>query len=92
MNVLLINAVCGTGSTGKICGKLAQEFEQDGHAVKIAYGNSTPYPSGEIVEPQRVLQKHTVACDKFKGHWFGHWYSNYNTIREKIDFGFLDYL
>jgi len=38
MNVLLINAVCGTGSTGKICTQIAQAYEQDGHTVKIAYG------------------------------------------------------
>lgn len=38
MKVLLINAVCGTGSTGKICAQLAEEFRREGHAVKIAYG------------------------------------------------------
>ena len=38
MNVLLINAVCGTGSTGKICTQIAQEYEREGHRVKIAYG------------------------------------------------------
>lgn len=38
MRVLFINAVCGTGSTGKICGALAQEYEQQGHIAKIAYG------------------------------------------------------
>lgn len=38
MRVLLINAVCGTGSTGKICAALAQEYEAQGHTVKIAYG------------------------------------------------------
>ena len=38
MKVLLINAVCGTGSTGKICAAIAQDYERDGHEVKIAYG------------------------------------------------------
>ena len=38
MRILLINAVCGTGSTGKICGAIAQEYEQQGHTAKIAYG------------------------------------------------------
>lgn len=38
MKVLLINAVCGTGSTGKICAQLAQAFEKEGHTAKIAYG------------------------------------------------------
>lgn len=38
MKVLLINSVCGVGSTGRICADLAAKFEQDGHTVKIAYG------------------------------------------------------
>ena len=38
MRVLLINAVCGTGSTGKICAAIAQQYEQEGHEAKIAYG------------------------------------------------------
>lgn len=38
MNVLIINSVCGIGSTGKICFQAAQEFEAQGHTVKIAYG------------------------------------------------------
>ena len=38
MKVLLINGVCGTGSTGKICAQLAEDFEKEGHTVKIAYG------------------------------------------------------
>ena len=38
MRVLFINAVCGTGSTGRICTDLARTYEQEGHEVKIAYG------------------------------------------------------
>ena len=38
MKILLINAVCGTGSTGKICASIAQQYENEGHEVKIAYG------------------------------------------------------
>lgn len=38
MRILLINSVCGIGSTGRICTDLAQQFEKDGHEVKIAYG------------------------------------------------------
>ena len=38
MRVLFINAVCGTGSTGKITGELAESYEREGHEVKIAYG------------------------------------------------------
>lgn len=38
MRVLFINAVCGTGSTGKICVDLAKKYKSKGHEVKIAYG------------------------------------------------------
>lgn len=38
MKILLINTVCGIGSTGRICTDLAQVLEQQGHQVKIAYG------------------------------------------------------
>lgn len=44
MKVLLINAVCGTGSTGRICAELAQQYERDGHTVKIAYGRDGYVP------------------------------------------------
>ena len=41
MRVLIINSVCGTGSTGKICADLADEFKRDGHVVRIAYGRGS---------------------------------------------------
>ena len=44
MRVLFINAVCGTGSTGKITAELAEEYDREGHEVKIAYGRSSYVP------------------------------------------------
>ena len=44
MKVLMINSVCGIGSTGRICTDLAQEFERDGHEVRIAYGRDENVP------------------------------------------------
>ena len=44
MKVLLINSVCGIGSTGRICTDLAKKLEADGHEVKIAYGRSDVVP------------------------------------------------
>lgn len=44
MRVLFINAVCGTGSTGKICVELAEQYEKNGHEVKIAYGRQGYVP------------------------------------------------
>lgn len=38
MKVLMINSVCGFGSTGRICTDLASVLMQNGHEVKIAYG------------------------------------------------------
>ena len=44
MKVLMINSVCGTGSTGRLCAELAQEYERGGHVVKIAYGRDGYVP------------------------------------------------
>ncbi len=38
MKILMINSVCGIGSTGRICTDLADALLQNGHEVKIAYG------------------------------------------------------
>jgi len=44
MKLLLINSVCGIGSTGRICVDLAREYEQNGYEVKIAYGRDGHVP------------------------------------------------
>ena len=41
MKILMINSVCGVGSTGRICTDLALELEKQGHEVKIAYGRGS---------------------------------------------------
>ena len=38
MRVLIINEVCGVGSTGCIVESIANDFINQGHSVKIAYG------------------------------------------------------
>ncbi len=38
--LLLINSVCGIGSTGRICLGIAKQYEADGYDVKIAYGRN----------------------------------------------------
>ena len=38
MRVLIINSVCGTGSTGRICVDIANILTEEGHECKIAYG------------------------------------------------------
>lgn len=44
MKVLLINSVCGVGSTGRIVVNLAKEFLARGDEVKIAYGRRSAVP------------------------------------------------
>lgn len=41
MRALLINAVCGIRSTGRICTDIAEKLEKQGYEVKIAYGRET---------------------------------------------------
>ncbi len=38
MRVLIINSVCGTGSTGRICVDIADMLTEKGYQCKIAYG------------------------------------------------------
>ena len=44
MRVLFINVQCGIGSHGKIAAAQAEEFERQGHEVKIAYGRDPDIP------------------------------------------------
>lgn len=44
MRVLLINSVCGIGSTGKICGAIAEDYAAQGHEAVIAYGRDGTVP------------------------------------------------
>lgn len=44
MRILFINSVCGVGSTGRICGELAEQLTEQGHTVKIAYGRQDSVP------------------------------------------------
>ncbi len=74
--LLLINSVCGQGSTGKICVQLAKEYEQNGYEVKIAYGRySKPAPGTEkyAVRIGSILDVYThVLCSRlFDRHGLG---------------------
>lgn len=42
MKVLIINSVCGVGSTGRIAAGIAEGFEGQGHEVKVAFGRKAP--------------------------------------------------
>ena len=46
MKILLINSVCGTGSTGRISAKIAAAYEAEGWEVRIGDGQYAPVPEG----------------------------------------------
>lgn len=45
MKVLIVNAVCGFGGTGRICLSHARDFEASGNAVRI--GNRFDWRDGK---------------------------------------------
>lgn len=62
MRVLIINEVCGTGSTGRICVDIAKEYEAKGDEVKIAYGRDFNVP--------KECEKYAVPIgNKFNVYW-----------------------
>lgn len=44
MKLLIINSVCGTGSTGRIAAKIAEEYEAKGWEVRFGYGREAYVP------------------------------------------------
>ncbi len=44
MNIVIINSVCGVGSTGRICYEIADKFSEQGHNVRIAFGRNKDVP------------------------------------------------
>ncbi len=76
MKILLINSVCGIGSTGRICTDLAQQFEKQGHTVKIAYGRNAYVPSQYQKYAVRIgtdfgVKLHALQTRFFDTHGFG---------------------
>ena len=60
MRLLIINSVCGTGSTGRICVDIAREYEEKGYEVKIAYGRSEFVPEEAKRYAVRIGNKYEV--------------------------------
>ena len=76
MRVLIINSVCGFGSTGRICAQLADEFSADGHEVRIAYGRMDNVPEkyrsiAVRIGTQMDMRLHGIATRLFDAHGFG---------------------
>lgn len=76
MKVLMINSVCGIGSTGKICTDIAASLEKEGHEVKIAYGRDGYVPDQFKKYAVRIgtdldCKVHALETRLFDMHGFG---------------------
>lgn len=76
MKYLLINSVCGIGSTGRICAEIAQALENQGHEVRIAYGRSAGVPQNAARYAVRIgsglhVRLHALASRLLDCHGFG---------------------
>lgn len=76
MKVLLINSVCGIGSTGKICAAIAEEYEKNGHSAKIAYGRDPFVPDQFKKYAVRIgsdldVKLHALRTRLLDDHGFG---------------------
>lgn len=76
MRILMINSVCGIGSTGRICTDIAQELEKQGHEVKIAYGRKSDVPRKYEKYAVRIgtdldCKLHALQTRLFDTHGFG---------------------
>ena len=76
MKVLIINVVCGTGSTGRICADLARQFLANGDEVKIAYGRGSSIPEEFRDMAVRIgsdtdFRLHALNTRLFDAHGFG---------------------
>lgn len=81
MKILLINSVCGVGSTGKICVQIAKLAKQQGYECVIAYGRGEAKDYDDVFKIEssfgnklhflksRLFDKHglggTIATKKF---------------------------
>ena len=76
MKVLMINAVCGYGSTGRICTDIAKKLEEKGHVVKIAYGRNNSISNDSTKYAVKIgtnLEKyvHVAKTRIFDSHGLG---------------------
>ncbi len=90
MRILLINSVCGVGSTGRICTDIADVLSKEGHDVKIAYGRgSAPEKYREIAIPignKAGIALHVLKTRLFDLHGFGSRHDTEKFISQIKDF------
>lgn len=76
MKLLLINAVCGTGSTGRIVANIASKYEAKGWEVKVAYGRDSYVPASCRMWAVRIgngpsVRFHGILTRMFDQHGSG---------------------
>lgn len=76
MKVLMINSVCGIGSTGRICVDIAERLTLEGHECKIAYGRNGNVPNYAMPYAKRIgtdfdVKVHGLITRLFDAHGFG---------------------
>ncbi len=74
MKVLLINTVCGIGSTGRICTDLAEQYINGGNEAVIAYGR------GDVPDKYKRISK------KFGGSFNIYFHAFYTRITDRHGF------
>lgn len=83
MKVLLINSVCGIGSTGKIAGAQAESYEAQGHQVVIAYGRDGNVPERYQKYAHRIGSDLGVKCSALRTRVLDdHGFANEKATRE----------
>ena len=86
MKLLLINEVCGIGSTGKICVRIAEEYEKKGYKCKIAYGRDGNVPEQYREYAVRIggslsVRLHALKTRLFDAHGFGSYFATKRFLR-----------
>ncbi len=85
MKILLINSVCGTGSTGRLCADLADALTKKGHTVCVAYGRGNA-PAGRAwssykIESEFGVRLHGIYARIFDASGFGSRWATRKFIR-----------
>lgn len=84
MRALLINSVCGIGSTGRICAKIAHQLEDQGYEVRIAFGRDDQVPEEAKKYAVRIGNRLSVKMDALKTRMFD--CAGFNSKRETENF------
>ena len=87
MKILLINAVCDLGSTGKICTDIADELIKCRHEVRIIYGNGTStYPKAIRVGSDLSVKANALYARVTGYTAHGAFFETKQIIKEMEDF------